>query len=47
MPAWFQDNRDFGNIRKGLQAVGLSGAEVEGIMGGNWQRFYDESFGPA
>lgn len=46
MPAWFQDNRDFVRIRRGLQAAGLTGAEVEGIMGGNWLRFYDLSFGP-
>jgi len=47
MPKWFGDNRDFGNIRKGLLDVGLSGEEVSGIMGGNWLRFYDASFGPA
>lgn len=47
MPTWFQDNRDFVNIRSGLRAVGLTGAEVDGIMGGNWMRFYDQNFGPA
>lgn len=46
MPAWFQDSRDFGNIRAGLLAVGLSEAEVDGIMGDNWLRFYDAQFGP-
>lgn len=46
MPDWFAGNRDFGNIRKGLQAQGLSAAEVDGIMGGNWHRFYTESFEP-
>ena len=46
MPPWFRDNRDWGNIRTGLQAVGFSGAEVDGIMGGNWLRFYETSFGP-
>ena len=44
MPTWFNDNRDFGNIRDGLAATGLSGAEVDGIMGGNWHRFYELSF---
>ncbi|SHH94445.1 membrane dipeptidase [Marivita hallyeonensis] len=47
MPAWFKDNRDFGNIEDGLRAVGMSPDEVEGIMGGNWYRFFAENFGPA
>ena len=46
MPAWFKDNRDFGNIAKGLSEVGFSADDVSLIMGGNWQRFYAESFGP-
>jgi len=46
MPDWFADNRDFGRIAEGLARTGLSAAEVEGIMGGNWLRFFDESFGP-
>lgn len=45
-PEWFQDNRDFGNIRRGLEAVGFSSDDVDAVMGGNWQRFYDQSFGP-
>ena len=44
-PDWFKDNRDFGNLYKGLAAVGFSESEVEGIMGGNWLNFYDASFG--
>lgn len=46
MPEWFTDNRDFGNIRTGLLGVGLSVAEVDGIMGNNWYRFYAENFSP-
>jgi microsomal dipeptidase-like Zn-dependent dipeptidase len=46
MPDWFRDNRDFGKIEAGLRAVGLSEAEVAGVMGENWLRFFDESFGP-
>ena len=46
MPSWFKSNLDFINIRKGLEATSLSGADIDGIMGGNWLRFYDESFGP-
>ncbi len=47
MPEWFKDNRDFGNIEKGLHDVGFSETEVAAIMGENWLRFYDENFGPA
>jgi len=46
-PSWFQDNRDFGNLSAGLAAIGFSPVEVDGIMGENWLRFYDESFGAA
>ncbi|WP_420862488.1 membrane dipeptidase [Algirhabdus cladophorae] len=47
MPNWFQDNRDFGNIRAGLLTAGLSDGQVDGIMGENWHRFYQTSFEPA
>ena len=47
MPSWFRDNRDFANIETGLRATGLSDSEVAGVMGENWLRFYDASFGPA
>ncbi|MBU2983001.1 dipeptidase [Lentibacter algarum] len=46
MPSWYQDNRDFGNIAKGLATVGFSQTEVDGIMGDNWFRFYEQNFGP-
>jgi microsomal dipeptidase-like Zn-dependent dipeptidase len=47
MPDWFQDNRDWGNIRDGLRDAGFSREEVDGLMGGNWLRFYEQNFGPA
>ncbi|MCO4847827.1 MAG: membrane dipeptidase [Yoonia sp.] len=47
MPSWFNDNRDFDNIHNGLRVAGLSDADVAGIMGGNWYRFYADNFGPA
>ena len=47
MPDWFQDNRDWANVRAGLRTVGFSDADVDALMGGNWLRFYKESFGPA
>lgn len=46
MPAWFQDSRDFANIEAGLTATGMHDHEVKAIMGGNWLRFFDASFGP-
>ncbi|MDF2764734.1 MAG: rane dipeptidase family protein, partial [Rhodospirillales bacterium] len=45
-PDWFRDNRDFGKIAAGLSAVGFSADEVAAIMGGNWLRFFEASFGP-
>lgn len=45
MPKWFNDNRDFGNIESGLRAVGMSDDEVAAIVGGNWYRFFANSFG--
>lgn len=47
MPQWFRDNRDFDRIAEGLRATGMSQAEVAGVMGGNWHRFFRESFGAA
>ena len=46
-PGWFRDNRDFPGLAEGLAAKGFSQAEVDGIMGDNWHRFFAESFGPA
>ncbi|TMV05635.1 membrane dipeptidase [Ruegeria sediminis] len=45
MPSWFRDNRDFSRIAEGLRATGMSESEVAGLMGGNWLRFFEESFG--
>lgn len=45
-PEWFQDNRDFGNIRQGLLARGFSAADTDLVLGGNWYRFFAESFAP-
>lgn len=47
MPHWFRDNRDFGNIAAGLRVAGLSQSSVAAVMGGNWYRFFNESFGSA
>ena len=44
MPEWFNDNRDFDSIENGLREVGMSEAEIGGIMGGNWYRFFEQNF---
>ena len=44
--AWFQDNRDFRNIESGLRQVGFAPEEVAAVMGENWLRFFEQSFGP-
>ncbi|WP_207510502.1 membrane dipeptidase [Cognatiyoonia koreensis] len=46
MPEWFRDNRDFGNISDGLHDIGFDKDEVAALMGGNWFRFFEDSFGP-
>ena len=43
---WFENNTHFPNLETGLKQVGFSETEVAGIMGENWLRFYDNSFGP-
>jgi len=45
-PEWFASNTDFGNIESGLVAVGFDDDDVAALMGGNWYRFFADSFGP-
>lgn len=47
MPAWFRDNRDFGQIEDGLRATGFAPEDVAAVMGGNWSRFFRQNFGAA
>ena len=46
-PPWFLNNLSLSNISAGLVDVGFSAEEAAAIMGGNWLRFYRNSFGPA
>ena len=46
-PTWFESNNDFANIEAGLGEVGFSPDDVALLMGGNWYRFFAESFGAA
>ena len=43
MPAFFKDNRDFGNIAAGLRTAGFAAEDVAAVMGGNWLNFFDRS----
>jgi microsomal dipeptidase-like Zn-dependent dipeptidase len=46
MQPWFQDNRSFSPIAAGLRAAGLTEADTAAVMGGNWLRFFANTFGP-
>ena len=43
-PAWFKDSHDFPSLADGLRAAGFGPAEVEAILGTNWQRFFRAAF---
>jgi microsomal dipeptidase-like Zn-dependent dipeptidase len=45
-PAWFADNRAFPGLRDGLRATGMTEAEADAVLGGNWLRFFGDGFGP-
>jgi microsomal dipeptidase-like Zn-dependent dipeptidase len=45
MPDWFATNEDFPQIAEGLLRIGLSDADVRAVMGENWLRFFETSFG--
>ena len=44
-PNWFRSNLDMPGVADGLSAVGFSSDEVAGVMGMNWLRFFEHSFG--
>jgi len=48
-PEWFRGPQDFANLASGLDQVGFSPAERDGVLGGNWIRLFGEVFigGPA
>lgn len=47
MPDWFGGNADMPNIAAGLKSAGFNADEVGALMGGNWARFFRDSFGAA
>ncbi|MEM7279125.1 MAG: membrane dipeptidase [Pseudomonadota bacterium] len=46
-PAWFRSSQDFPKLAEGLANIGFNPAEVTKIMGGNWHRFFSQSFSAA
>ena len=46
MPDWFQDSRGFHNLAEGLAEAGFQDHEIQGLLGGNWARFFEDSFVP-
>ena len=46
MPSWFLGNLDFKNLSVGLRNTGMDAALISKVMGGNWFRFFSESFEP-
>ena len=45
-PAWFQDARGFANLADGLRQAGFAAADMEAVLGTNWQRFFRAAFRP-
>ena len=39
-PEWFEDARGFKNLESGLNKIGFSEDEINGILGNNWFNFY-------
>lgn len=43
-PSWFEDSRGFANLAAGLRAAGFAEADVDAVLGANWQRFFRAAF---
>lgn len=46
-PGWFESNLHLRNLIVGLRTAGFGEEDTTNVMGGNWLRFFDTSFGPA
>lgn len=45
-PSWFRDSGDIMNIAQGLARQGFASEDINKVMGDNWLRFFEHSFGP-
>ncbi len=43
-PSWFRGPKDFGSLAEGLDEVGFSATERDGILGANWLRLFGQVF---
>ncbi len=44
-PSWFTGPQDFANLAGGLEQVGFSPSERDGVLGDNWMRLFATVFG--
>ena len=44
MPDFYKNNLDFPNLASGLREYGMNNDEITKVMGGNWLRFFENSF---
>jgi len=44
-PSWFKSSQNIKNLAVGMREVGLAEGDINKVMGGNWLRFFDHSFG--
>lgn len=44
-PSWFKDSTDIVNIADGLAQQGFKADDINKVMGSNWLRFFERSFG--
>ncbi|MFK7963234.1 MAG: membrane dipeptidase [Burkholderiaceae bacterium] len=45
-PAFFRNSLGFNHLEQGLRDIGFHETEVLALLGGNWQKFFEESFEP-
>ena len=45
-PYWFQNSTHYPNLVEGLREQGFNDYQVQKVMGGNWLRFFKQSFTP-
>jgi len=45
-PGWLESNLHLRNLIAGLSTAGFDEGDTANVMGGNWLRFFDTSFGP-
>ena len=44
MPDFYKNNLDFPNLASGLREYGMNNEEITKVLGGNWLRYFENSF---